>query len=92
MSGLDGIEKNITLSGAVEEDLYEFDEEKLASRNIDTLPSSLYEAILELKGSKLMLDMLGERLHRRYTGIKMREWNEFKMQVTEWEMEKYSDI
>jgi glutamine synthetase len=39
-----------------------------------------------------MQDMLGERLHRRYIGIKMREWNEFKMQVTEWEMEKYSDI
>jgi glutamine synthetase len=91
-SGLDGIEKNITLSGPVEEDLYEFDEEKLASRNIDTLPSSLHEAILELKGSNLMQDMLGERLHRRYIGIKMREWNEFKMQVTEWEMEKYSDI
>ncbi|MBA4349295.1 MAG: glutamine synthetase [Thermodesulfovibrio sp.] len=92
MAGLDGIEKNITLSEPVEEDLYEFDEEKLASRNIDTLPSSLYEAILELKGSKLMQDMLGERLHRRYIGIKMREWNEFKMQVTEWEIEKYSDI
>ncbi len=91
-TGLDGIRKNIKLSEPVEEDLYKFDEEKLAAKNIDTLPSSLYEAIDELKNNKLMREALGEHLYKRYIRIKTREWNEFKMQVTEWEVEKYLDI
>jgi len=91
-AGLDGIKKNIKLAEPVEEDLYKFDEAKLALRNIDILPSSLYEAIDELKNNNLMRDVLGEHLYKRYINIKTREWNEFKTQVTEWELEKYLDI
>jgi glutamine synthetase len=91
-AGLDGIEKNISLSEPVEEDLYKFDEARLAAMNIETLPSSLHEAIDELKNNKLMQDVLGGHLYKRYIDIKTREWNEFKMQVTRWEIEKYLDI
>jgi glutamine synthetase len=91
-AGLDGIEKNTPLSESVEEDLYKFDETRLASMNIETLPSSLYEAISELKNNLLMQDALGGHLFKRYIAIKTREWNEFKMQVTPWEIEKYIDI
>ncbi len=91
-AGLDGIKKNLKLSEPVEENLYKFDEERLASMNIDTLPSSLYESINELKNNKLIQDALGKHLYKRYIHIKTKEWNEFKMQVTEWEREKYLDI
>lgn len=91
-AGLDGVEKNTPLSEPVEEDLYKFDETRLASMNIETLPSSLYEAISELKNNLLMQDALGGHLFKRYIAIKTREWNEFKMQVTPWEIEKYIDI
>ena len=91
-AGLDGIENKIKLSAPVEEDLYKFDKEKLLSRKIDTLPSSLFEAIYELKKNKLMQEVLGDHLYRKYINIKTREWNEFKTQVTKWEIEKYLDI
>jgi len=91
-AGLDGVEKNTPLSEPVEEDLYKFDEARLTSMNIETLPSSLYEAIGELKNNLLMQDALGGHLFKRYIAIKTREWNEFKMQVTPWEIEKYIDI
>jgi glutamine synthetase len=91
-AGLDGVEKNTPLSEPVEEDLYKFDETRLTSMNIETLPSSLYEAISELKNNLLMQDALGGHLFKRYIAIKTREWNEFKMQVTPWEIEKYIDI
>lgn len=91
-AGLDGIKNGRTLAEPVEEDLYKFDEEKLASRNIDVLPSSLYEAIQEMKENPLIQEVLGEHLLRKYIRIKTREWNEFKMQVTPWEIEKYLDI
>ncbi len=91
-AGLDGIENKIKLSAPVEEDLYKFDKEKLLSRKIDTLPSSLFEAIYELKKNKLMQEVLGDHLYRKYINIKTREWNEFKTQVTQWEINKYIDI
>ncbi len=91
-AGIDGIKKKLKLSEPIEEDLYKFDEEKLASKRIDTLPSSLHEAIYELKNNKLMQNILGEHLFKRYINIKTKEWNEFKMQVTEWERERYLDI
>jgi glutamine synthetase len=91
-AGLDGIENKIKLSAPVEEDLYKFDKEKLLSRKIDTLPSSLFEAIYELKKNKLMQEVLGDHLYRKYINIKTREWNEFKTQVTKWEIDKYIDI
>lgn len=91
-AGLDGIRKNTKLSDPVEEDLYRFDEERLASMNIDTLPSSLFEAINELRNNSLMRDVLGEHLYKRYIAIKTSEWNEFKTQVTQWEIETYLDI
>jgi glutamine synthetase len=91
-AGLDGIENKIKLSAPVEEDLYTFDKAKLLSRKIETLPSSLFEAIYELKKNKLMQEVLGDHLYRKYINIKTREWNEFKTQVTKWEIEKYLDI
>jgi len=90
--GLDGVKKNMRLTQPVEENLYKFDEEKLASRKIDTLPSSLYEAVNELRNNDFIQGVLGKHLYQKYMRIKTREWNEFKMQVTEWELEKYLDI
>lgn len=91
-SGLDGIEKNISLPEPIEEDLYKFDEARLLAMNIETLPSSLYEAINELKNNELIKTVLGDHLYKRYIDIKSKEWNDFKMQVTQWEIEKYLDL
>ncbi|KPK36521.1 MAG: glutamine synthetase [Nitrospira bacterium SG8_35_1] len=91
-AGLDGIENKMKLSVPVEGDLYAFDKAKLLSRKIDTLPTSLFEAIYELENSKLMRKVLGDHLYRKYINIKTREWDEFKTQVTKWEVKKYLDI
>jgi len=91
-AGLDGVEHERELAEPVEEDLYKFDEARLASENIEVLPSSLYEAIEELKANSLIQEVLGSHLSRRYIRTKIREWNEFKMQVSPWEIEKYLDI
>ncbi len=91
-AGLDGIENQILPPQPIEEDLYQFDDEKLKEMNVDTLPSSLYEAILEFKNNPLTKEIFGDILYRRYIRIKEREWNEFKIQVTPWELENYLDI
>ena len=46
-------------------------------------------AIDELAESDLMRRVLGEHIFARYVELKRREWDEYRVQVTEWEKEKY---
>ncbi|MHC4365430.1 MAG: glutamine synthetase family protein, partial [Planctomycetota bacterium] len=91
-AGLDGIENNLEPPESVEEDIYSLDDESLANKKIDILPGSLGDALYALKKDGLMRETLGEHLFERYIDVKSREWDEFKKQVTEWEVETYLDI
>jgi glutamine synthetase len=91
-AGLAGIKNNLMPPEPVEENVYQLDDESLVTRNIDTLPAALIEALDEMGKSELMQEVLGAPLFKKYIDIKTREWNEFKTQVTGWELEKYLNI
>ncbi len=76
----------------VEENVYQLDNESLVNKNVEVLPTSLWEASNELKKNELIQEALGNHLFERYINIKTKEWDEFKMQVTSWEINKYLDI
>jgi len=88
-AGLEGIKNEIEPPESVEEDVYEFDDQKLAKFYIKTLPSSLGEAIEEMSSSRIVKDAVGEFAFEKYLEAKKREWNEYRLQVTEWEIKKY---
>ena len=90
-AGLDGIKNDLTPPEAVEENIYQLDDESRVQKNIDTLPTSLLEALDELKKDKLLQETLGEHLFERYIDVKTKEWDEFKKQVTTWEIDTYLD-
>ena len=69
----------------VEENVYEFNKDELAYRNIATLPGSLGEAIGEMEKSKLVERALGSHTYQIYLHSKIAEWDEYRIQVTEWE-------
>lgn len=88
-SGWDGIEKKLKEPSPVEENVYEFDTQSLVQRDIETLPRSLWEALEYLKQSKLMRANFGDYLFEKYIKIKEKEWAEYAVQVTSWEVDKY---
>ncbi len=90
-AGLDGIKNNLTPPEPVEENIYTLDNESLVKKNIGVLPTSLREALDELKKDKLIQEVLGEHLFERYIDVKTKEWDEFKKQVTTWEIDTYLD-
>jgi len=90
-AGLDGIKKGLAPPEPVEENIYQLDAGSLMQRNIDLLPTSLAEALNALKTDDLMQRVLGEHLYERYIDVKTQEWDEFKKQVTNWEIETYLD-
>jgi glutamine synthetase len=91
-AGLDGIENNLTPPKPVEENIYNLDRKSLAGKQIDILPTSLKEALDELRKNSLLQDVLGEHLYERYLDVKTKEWNQFKNQVSPWEIDTYLDI
>jgi len=91
-AGLKGIEEAIEAPDPVEEDVYGFDDRKLAKFYIKTLPADLGEAIEEFRKSKLMKETLGDHAFNKYLEIKTVEWNEFQRSVTDWELNKYRDL
>ena len=91
-AGLEGIKKDLTPPEPVEEDVYNFNDAKLAELNIDTLPDSLRQALKELKKDKVIQEALGKDMFEKYIEIKTKEWDEYNLQVTKWELDKYLEV
>ena len=91
VAGLDGIRNKIDPGQAIEEDVYEFSQEELEGRSIETLPRSLEEAIDYLAADKILKHYLGSELIDRYIQIKRREVLSYKRHISVWEYMHYLD-
>ncbi len=90
--GLDGIERNLVPPMPVEEDVYHFTPEQLRARNLGMLPGSLAEALEELRRDEVVRETLGSHVCERFIEAKQSEWDEFRLQVTPWELSRYLPI
>ena len=88
-AGLDGIEKGEEAPGPVRENIYDFTEDDRIERGIETLPSTLGQAISALKEDEVILDALGEHVSGKYIEAKTVEYTEFLASVSGWELEQY---
>lgn len=91
-AGLEGIEKGYELPEPIEKNLFELTETERRQMGIETLPGSLGEAISYFEKSELMYKTLGDHVFNRLLELKRKEWDEYRTQVTEWEIKKYLSI
>jgi glutamine synthetase len=91
-AGLEGIEHRYELPAPMEENLFELTHEERRERGIISLPESLGEAIEELAQSDLCRRVLGPHIFERYVALKEKEWDEYRLQVTPWELERYLSV
>lgn len=88
-AGLDGIKNNIQPPAPTNRNIYSMTDNERLEERIPSLPGSLYEALDALKEDTLIRDALGEHSYDRYMEAKLIEWNEYKMQVSQWELDRY---
>jgi len=88
-AGLDGIEKGMELGDPVEESLYEMTGDRIREKGIQELPGTLAEALDELEADQVIRDALGDHVYTHFIEAKRQEWNEYRTQVTEWEVDRY---
>src|SRR5919202_6376046 len=91
-SGLDGIKRQLPLPAPVEEDLFHFDETAMAKHAVGVLPGSLSEALDELERDDVVRAALGEHVFERFLEAKRQEWEEYRKQVTQWEVDRYMQM
>ena len=90
-AGLDGIERDLTPPPPVNEDVYDFDERDLRERAIGVLPGTLAEALDALEQDEVIQEALGPDITAAFMRAKRTEWDEYRIQVTNWELERYLD-
>ncbi len=88
-AGLEGIEQGYELPDPMETNLYHLTAEQRKERGIVSLPETLGEAIDALAESELARKALGPHIFDRYVELKRKEWDEYRVQLTDWERERY---
>jgi glutamine synthetase len=91
-AGLEGIEQGYALPEPMETNLYHLTAEQRRERGIVSLPETLGEAIDELAQSELARKALGPHIFDRYVELKRQEWDEYRVQLSDWEMKKYLPV
>src|SRR5687767_106551 len=91
-AGLEGIEQGYELPDPMETNLYHLTPEQRRERGIVALPETLGEAIDELSQSELARKALGRHIFERYVELKRKEWDEYRVQLTTWELERYLPV
>jgi glutamine synthetase len=92
MAGLEGIEKGYELPEPMEKNLYHLSPDERKRLGIEQLPETLGEAIELTAESELVLKTLGEHMFNRFVEIKRQEWEEYRVQVTQWELSRYLSV
>ena len=88
-AGLDGIKQGLMPPKAVNRNVYEMTDEERKIFGIEKLPGSLREAAIEFQKDTFIQEILGEDLSRKYIEAKTSEYYEYRIQITDWELEKY---
>jgi glutamine synthetase len=88
-AGLEGIEQGYELPDPMETNLYHLTPEQRRERGIVSLPETLGEAIDALAESELARKALGPHIFDRYVELKRKEWDDYRVQLTSWELDRY---
>ena len=72
--------------------VYELTPKERDSYGIGQLPESLGHALMVMSKSELVRETLGNHVFENFLHVKRKEWDEYRTNVTKWEIEKYLPI
>ena len=91
-TGLAGIEREYPVPPPVEENVFQMGEAEREERGIGMIPTSLWEAILLAEKSELLRETLGDHVFRSFIQNKKVEWDSFRANVTDYELNRYLPV
>ncbi|NWG35110.1 MAG: glutamine synthetase [Chloroflexi bacterium] len=89
-AALDGIDNKLTPPKPLNNvNLYHLDAKERKKLGVGELPGSLGEALVELSKDKVLVDALGESAYEAFVRAKTEEWDEYRLRVSDYEIERY---
>jgi glutamine synthetase len=88
-AGLDGIRNQKEAPAPVSDDVYEYTTDERLQKGIETLPGTLGDALEALAEDRAIVDALGAHVYEVFHRAKTAEWDEYRIQVSAWERERY---
>ena len=87
--GLEGIKDNLEPPKCIDRNIFNLSREERKRENIENLPESLHEAIAYMQKSDLVKEALGKNTFEYYIKAKEVEWDNYRTQVHQWEINSY---
>ncbi len=92
-AALDGIDRELKPPKPLNNiNIYHLTEEERRRQKIGSLPGSLAEALDELSRDQVIRDVLGPVVYEAFHRAKAAEWDEYRINVSDWEVERYLEI
>ena len=92
-AAIDGIEKGLTPPPALNNiNVYEMTEAERKKHKVTELPGSLHEALSEMKEDAVVKEALGVTAYESFLRAKEAEWEEYRLRVMDWEVERYLEL
>jgi glutamine synthetase len=88
-AGLDGIKNQIDPPARTEINIYQITEDERSKLGIASLPASLEEAVREMSNDVVIKEALGGHIFEKFVEAKTLEWDDYRIQVYPWEVERY---
>ena len=88
-AGRDGIERDLTPPPAIQRNIFEMSVRDRRRHKIKELPGTLREALVALQKDRTMVEALGEHAFEHFIGAKTREFDDYRIAVHDWELDKY---
>ena len=89
LAGLEGIKYNLEPPKCVDKNIFDLNREERKRENIESLPESLHEAVAYMQKSDLVKEALGKNTFEYYIRAKEVEWDNYRTQVHQWEINSY---
>lgn len=88
-AGLDGLERDMTPPNEITDNIYAMTPAQRSYLGMENLPTSLKEALEEMKKDSLIMDVLGKHISKAYLAGKEKEWSDYSSTVSQWEVDRY---
>lgn len=89
-AGLDGVDNELTPPAPLNNiNLYELTKSERSEMGVGELPGSLAEALTDLDKDETLKTALGPVMYEAFTRAKWAEWDDYRLHVTDFEVERY---
>ena len=89
-AAMDGVDNNIHSPKPLNNvNIYHLSKEERDEMGIVSLPGSLKEALEDLEKDTVLKEALGDQLYSAFKRAKEEEWEDYRIKVSDWEVERY---